>query len=261
MGTQTHRSDSRVLSRRTLERDHRRLKAVLAPGMCVLDAGCGTGAITAGIARKVGPAGEVVGLDRDESLLAEACESYGYLENLSFRVEDIQSLSYENHFDVVTAARVLQWVNDPELAMRQMCKAVKPGGRIVVLDYNHADLKLEPEPPAEFAAFYDSFLRWRDANGWRNRMGDNLPQMFASAGLSEVQVHVEDELSERGDEASSIWCHVMDTTGMQMVEAGFMNGAELQTAINAYGSYVKHDLNQQTLVLRAVEGWKSISQI
>ena len=49
MSLQPHTSDARILDRRTLERDHRRLAELLKPGMAVLDVGCGTGAITAGL--------------------------------------------------------------------------------------------------------------------------------------------------------------------------------------------------------------------
>ena len=56
---QHHQSDPRVLGQRTLQKDHPRLASLLRPGMHVLDAGCGTGSITAGIAAAVGPRGSV----------------------------------------------------------------------------------------------------------------------------------------------------------------------------------------------------------
>jgi ubiquinone/menaquinone biosynthesis C-methylase UbiE len=78
---QAHRSDPRILGRRTLERHHRALAAILRPGLSVLDVGCGTGAITAGIARAVAPAGRVVGMDRDESLLDIARREHEAIPN------------------------------------------------------------------------------------------------------------------------------------------------------------------------------------
>jgi ubiquinone/menaquinone biosynthesis C-methylase UbiE len=76
MSEQSHRSDPRVLNRRTLERDHRRLADLLCPGLFVLDVGCGTGAITAGVARRVASEGKVLGVDRDEGLLTQARQDH-----------------------------------------------------------------------------------------------------------------------------------------------------------------------------------------
>src|SRR6266540_3060685 len=135
MSEQTHRSDPRILGRRTLQRDHRRLADLLRPGMRVLDVGCGTGAITAGIAKKVGPEGDVVGIDRDESLLALAKREHQSIGNLSFENGDVLSLNVDGRFDIVTAARVLQWISEPDHAIRRMKRAAKTGGRLVVLDF------------------------------------------------------------------------------------------------------------------------------
>ena len=82
MHAQTHRSDPRILDRRTLQRDHRLLAALLRPGMAVLDVGCGTGAITAGIANAVGDSGYVVGVDRDGALLELARAAHGAIANV-----------------------------------------------------------------------------------------------------------------------------------------------------------------------------------
>ena len=101
---QSHRSDPRILGRRTLERDHRALARLLRPGLSVLDVGCGTGAITAGIARAVGVQGHVVGVDRDERLLQLAREGYRECSNLQFQPGDATSLSYRAQFDIITAA-------------------------------------------------------------------------------------------------------------------------------------------------------------
>src|SRR3954451_24067218 len=119
MCQQSHRSDPRILNRRTLRRDHRYLASVLRTGMDILDVGCGTGAITADIARAVGPDGTAVGIDRDDANLAVAVQQYGGVENLRFEGADILTAGerFNNRFDIVTAARTIQWISEPQLAV------------------------------------------------------------------------------------------------------------------------------------------------
>ena len=86
-----HRLDPHILNERTLEGDHRRLAELLAPGMRVLDAGCGTGSITAGIARRVGELGQVVGIDRDAVLFKQARTAFPDLANLEFEQAELRN--------------------------------------------------------------------------------------------------------------------------------------------------------------------------
>ncbi|MFN0104567.1 MAG: class I SAM-dependent methyltransferase [Bryobacteraceae bacterium] len=243
MPGQTHTADARVLNQRTLEKDHKRLAALLQPGVSVLDIGCGTGAISAGIARACGE-GRVVGMDRDVALLDQARRMHP-AANLSFVHGDVLTLAVEETFDIVNAARVLQWVSDPGGAVLRMAAAAKPGGLVIALDYNHADNRMEPPPPCAFQRFYEAFLHWRATRGWDNRMGDHLPALFAAAELREISSTIEDEVS-----ANSLWPNVLETLGPQMVAEGAMSEPERAGAMEALYDYC----GEQTLVLRAVAG-------
>lgn len=256
MSGQSHRSDPRILHRRTLQRDHRILSEVLRPGMSVLDVGCGTGAITAGIARAV-VSGRVVGLDRDPDNLAVAREHSADLSNLTYELGDALSffsegrLPFQAAFDIVTAARTLQWISEPGLALANMKQATKPGGRVVVLDYNLADNLWEPGLPAEFARFYAAFLDWRASNQWDNHMADHLTDLFRAAGLAEVRVHISDEIAERGDpdfaETAGIWTYVTSTLGPRIAAAGFVTENECVDAERAYLDWGHRRFDQTNL--------------
>src|SRR5208337_3386103 len=113
---QTHRSDPRILGRRTLADNHRRLAEFLRPGLAVLDVGCGTGAITSGIAKAVGPDSRVLGVDRDDVLLDLARREHAAIPNLRFEHGDATTLPFYAEFDIVTAARTLQWIAEPAAA-------------------------------------------------------------------------------------------------------------------------------------------------
>jgi len=256
MSEQSHRSDPRILNRRTLERDHRRLADLLRPGMSVLDVGCGTGAITAGIARKIAPTGQALGVDRDETLLADARQEHQSVRNLMFENRDALCLPFESRFDVVTAARTLQWISQPDVVIAGMKAAAKPGGWVVVLDYNHENNSWEPLPPLEFRRFYQAFLDWRKANNWDNRIADHLPDLFRSAGMKSIQTFLDDETVLRGDPeflaAAAIWSHVIQRTGAAIVAAGFLHRRDLLAAEECYEALTQSRLEKQSLSMRTV---------
>lgn len=258
MSAQSHRSDPRILGRRTLDRDHRSLAALLRPGLNVLDVGCGTGSITVGIANAVGPLGQVVGIDRDLTLLELARKEHANVANLRFEAGDATTLSPSPQFDIVTAARTLQWIPEPALALEKMTQSLKPSGTLVVLDYNHVANTWEPEPPEPFKRFYSAFLAWRTANRCDNQIADRLPQLFHSAGLIDVYTECQNEVVERGDPGfagrTAIWLDVIESIGEHIATAGFCTTAQLEQARTSYGPWIRQVLVRQTLAMKAAIG-------
>ena len=228
---------------------------MLRPGMSVLDVGCGTGSITYGIAKAVGNAGRVVGVDRDPVLLEHVWKDYP-LPNLEFVVGDATNLNYRVEFDIATAARTLQWIADPALAIEKLKLAVKPGGSVVVLDYNHVANSWEPQPPASFRAFYRGFLAWRGVNRWDNQMAEHLPDLMRAAGLTEIEIHNQDEVIRREDPDHrrhfDVWGYVIEVPGDQIVSGGFLTPEQLRAAADAFKPWAATELMKQTMVLRAV---------
>jgi SAM-dependent methyltransferase len=262
MNQQSHRSDPRILNRRTLQRDHSHLARVLQSNEHVLDVGCGTGAITAGIAKAVGLEGTAVGIDRDDANLTVAVQEYGAIQNLRFESADILTVGgrFNGRFDIVTAARTIQWISEPERAIVQMKNAARPGGRVIILDYNLDETRWEPEPPGDFQRFYRAFLDWRTANHWDNRTASHLSGFFQSAGLVDVSNHPSDELVLRGEpdffdaNAAGIWLYVIQTLGPNLVQAGFLEDSERLRAEEDYSSYIRHTLRLQRHSMLTVEG-------
>ena len=253
---QLHQSDPHILDRRRLWSDHRSLAELLSPGMSVLDVGCGTGAITKGIAEAVGPSGTVVGVDRDRGLIERANAHCALLPNLRFEEGDATHLDYDARFDVVTAARTLQWIADLRTAIRRMARAAKPGGLLVVLDYNHVFNSWEPAPPAEFTAFYSTFLSWRESNHWDNEVANHLPALLEEAGLQEVRSYGQDVTSVRGDadfdEKTALWTEVIDNLGATLLSAHVCDVPLLEAARRSYETWRRTDLLRQVLAMRAI---------
>jgi SAM-dependent methyltransferase len=258
MARQHHQSDPRILNRRTLAQDHKHLAGLLRPGMKVLDVGCGTGAITADIAALVGPAGEVLGIDRDSSLIALAQRSHSSIPHLTFEVMDVLSLASGRRFDLVTTARTLQWISEPGDAVRKMVQCLMPGGVIALLDYDHEAASWTPSAPPEFMTFYSAFLEWRASNHWMNDVAEHLGDMLGEAGVTNVQVLSADHRICRGDDAfeerASIWASVIETLGSVIQSAGFLPELDLQKARDTYLRFVESELDAHTMKMNEAIG-------
>jgi ubiquinone/menaquinone biosynthesis C-methylase UbiE len=249
----------RFLDARSLADAHRRLAELLRPGMTVLDVGCGTGAITEGIAQAVAPGGQVVGIDVSKELIARARARAELHANLSFELADVASLAHQpRRFDVVTAARMLLWLADPRAAVAAMAGVARPGGMVVVLDYNLRKTSWEPAPPESVAAFYEAFLKWRAQAGMDNEMADRLEVLFEELGLREVRRTPQPELARRGEAdfevRIALWGQVIATRGHQVVADGFLSEARRARAEADFMEWASGAAQSQTLWLAAAEG-------
>ena len=105
----------------------------LGPGMSAMDVACGTGALTRELARRVGPAGSVVGVDVSAAMLERARRAGGG----SIRYVRADALTLpggDGSFDAATIAFGLRNVPDYERCLREMARITRPGGRVVVLE-------------------------------------------------------------------------------------------------------------------------------
>jgi len=114
-----------------------RRKAARATGLkaggSALDVACGSGKLTALLARIAGPTGRVVGLDFSPQMLEVARREHPGIE---FSEGDALKLPFEDAaFDTSTIAFGLRNLADPVLGLREMLRVVKPDGRAVVLEF------------------------------------------------------------------------------------------------------------------------------
>lgn len=115
-------------------------RAMVKPGDAVLDVACGTGDLTQAFARS--PAAKVTGLDFTKEMLtfaerkrtglaAPTASKIAYIEG------DAQNLPFEAaSFDVVSIAFGIRNVADPSKALREFARVLRPGGRVVVLEFD-----------------------------------------------------------------------------------------------------------------------------
>ena len=99
----------------------------------VLECACGTGAISKYIAAKCK---SLISTDFAEGMLKQAAKKCNGLENISFENADITALRFHDaSFDKVVAGNVIHLLPNPEAALSELERVVKPGGRIIIPSY------------------------------------------------------------------------------------------------------------------------------
>ncbi|GIF76679.1 methyltransferase domain-containing protein [Asanoa siamensis] len=156
----------------------------LKPGARCLDVGCGPGETMRTMAARVGPSGQVVGVDVDGDLgrtavAALSAEGYG---NCAFVEGDIASGDPvpAGGFDLVFGRLILLHVADPVAVLRRMWSWTAPGGVLVVQDYDMRGVDTYP-PLAVLDEWRRVFLGTFTAIGRDVGLGRRLPSLFAEA--------------------------------------------------------------------------------
>jgi ubiquinone/menaquinone biosynthesis C-methylase UbiE len=171
-------------------------RANLAPREAMLDIGCGSGATSLEASRYVGEEGKVLGVDVSRPMLklASRRRHIGGFTQLDFLEADAATHAFEPSFDVLFSRFGWMFFADPVAAFTNLHRALKPGGRVVLMTWQRlsknpwfltpviairevlpadpAEPKPDPLAPGPFA-FADA---------------DRIKQTLAAAGFSAVQV-------------------------------------------------------------------------
>ncbi len=158
----------------------------LQPGERVLDLGCGTGDDAQDLARLVGPSGRVVGVDRSETVIAEARERVrGTALPVAFQVADAYALPFPDAaFDVCRADRVFHHLEHPRRAFGELVRVTQPDGRVLLFDPDFETAVVDAPDRALTRRVLNVFCDGYQ-DGW---MGRRLPGLFREAGLAEIVV-------------------------------------------------------------------------
>jgi SAM-dependent methyltransferase len=157
----------------------------LERGQRVLDAGCGAGDDAACVAEIIGPYGLCVGADLSATMVAEARDRHPSLR-LEFMRADCRRLPYlDASFHSCRIDRVLHAIDDPQGALAEAVRVVRPGGRVVVSEPDWSTLKLAPDDDA----LTRLLLELVHARGPGARMGGgDLATRLSGLGVADVQV-------------------------------------------------------------------------
>ncbi len=163
--------------------------ALLAPqpGEHALDIGCGPGLTTEALARAVGAQGSVLGVDIAPPMLAIAQRRCAPHAHASFGMADVTQLPYPDaRFDIALASQVYEYVEQVDLALRELARVVRAGGRVVLVDTDWES--------AVWASHDDARMR-RVLETWNEhiphpQLPRTLVRRLQQAGFSDIRVEV-----------------------------------------------------------------------
>jgi SAM-dependent methyltransferase len=145
----------------------------IPPGGVALDVGSGPGNVTAAMGRAAGPDGLALGVDISEPMLARAVRAEAGAQ-VGFVRADSQRLPFrDERFDATVSIAMLQLIPEPPVALAEMVRVLRPGGRIAVM-----------VPTAGRAA---GLMRLLPSGGAHFFTDDEIADVFEDLGLTRVR--------------------------------------------------------------------------
>ena len=184
---------SRLARLNALLNDRCATKIDLAGMEHLLDIGCGLGIFSRQLSRLL-PHGRVVGVEKEQSQIEQGRRLSGV--NATNDPADIrQGSAYDlplsdmewASFDYVFIRFLLEHLTDPNRAIAQAEKALAPGGRIILVDDDHANFRITPEQPA-FDRLWGTYCQVYRELGNDPFIGRNLTTLLKGAGFEHLKI-------------------------------------------------------------------------
>lgn len=218
-----------------------RVLDLLAPalGERVLDVGVGPGLLAYDLARLVGEAGEMVGLDLSPAMVAVAAERLAHLPQARVMAGDATALDLPDaRFDAAVSTQVYEYVADMPRALKELRRVLKPGGRALILDTDWRSIVWH----ASDTALMDRVLACWDAHLADPHLPARLGPLLTEAGFHVRRVEILPMLSPR-------WQPTSYAAGMMRTIHGFVrdNGARFDLSAEQVETW---RADQQALIAR-----------
>lgn len=201
----------------------------LQDGLSVLELGSGPGFITEQLAALL-PASPITCVETDRAMLDQAKQ---YLHNRSKqRIRFVEGSVVDTHlesdqFDFAYARFLFQHLANPLAAAQEICRLLKPGGRLVIHDVDDTLFGLFEPPIPEFTPVIEAFGQAQAARGGNRYIGRQLSSILTGAGFSTIELEVVGSHSaNRGVEP--FLQHISPDRMRGLVERGFLSKEELE---------------------------------
>jgi trans-aconitate methyltransferase len=211
-------------------------KCGIAPGWNCLEIGAGDGSVARWMAAKVGPAGRVLATDIDPRFVLQHRSANP--ANMDVRVHDIVTGSLpEDAFDLIHARLVLVWLPERLTVLDRLVKAVKPGGWLLIEDYDTQLVPSElatPDPAdaAKFAKMKHALFELQTRSGLGHTYARELHDRLRERGLMQVQSYGAIITFTGGSPGADLQRANFRQVHNAVIEAGLVTEAEFQEVMS-----------------------------
>jgi protein-L-isoaspartate O-methyltransferase len=197
--------------------------------MRVLDVGTGLGHVAFMVAGMLDAEGSVLGVDQAERLLevAERRRAAAGAENIEFAQADAREFTASEPFDAIVARLLLFHLPDREAVLRRLLAALRPGGTMLLVEFDCGPLRAEPPVPLVETARGWIEAAFRSA-GADPRIGTQVGQLLRRAGVADVSTFgIQAYFAPTDPTGPALCAGVVSTLAPQIVAQGIATEAEL----------------------------------
>lgn len=228
-------------------------KIGLEDGMRLIECGSGPGFLISNIVRDF-PNCKATALEIDPYLLGQLKKNSVIDNKKLFEVKDASIYDTDlpdNYFDFAIARLVLEHLNEPETAIAELGRILKPGGKLVLVSNDFAYHLLTYPPIPELDEMYGAYIRSRFSEGGNPLIGRQLPVllkkgMFEAINLEIICVHSEHEGDKSFLRAENV------NISRSLVKDGFLKKEILESLIKNWYNMLRqndHVLFRQLFVI------------
>jgi SAM-dependent methyltransferase len=225
-------------------------------GARAIDLGCGPLGILDLLADKVGPQGEVVGLEFEERFvrMAQGLLADKGIENVEVIGGDATATGLPgSSFQIAHERLLLIVVPKAERVIEEMVRLVEPGGVVVLEDVDLCSWVCEP-PHQAWTELYSTFGTLYGLDGKDLNVGRRLPGLLRSAGLENVEFKAHSRLNRPGDFHQQQLLHFIKLFRARIIDLGLMGETQLS---GLYAQLADHLADPGTMVISPmlIQAW------